>query len=58
VARLASRFDPSHLSLESWVIALLACAVLVLPRQFYMGLEARDRARCPMRVGGWRPIWG
>jgi hypothetical protein len=52
VARLASRFDPSHLSLESWVIALLGCAVLVLPRQFYMGLV--ERAICalrPMRVG-------
>jgi hypothetical protein len=58
VARLASRFDPSHLSLESWVIAL-PVRRLVLPRQFYMGLvEARDLRALPDARWGWRPIWG
>ena len=41
---MAHRFSPAHLSLESAVIAALsACAILVLPRQFYMALlEARE----------------
>jgi len=53
-ALLAPRFDPAHLSLETLVISLLsACAVLVLPRQFYMGLvEARSREDLP------RARWG
>ncbi len=39
IAVLAQRFQPSQLSLETWVIALVsAMAVLVLPRQFYMAL--------------------
>lgn len=39
VATLAANFQPSRLSGETFVIALLAgCAIIALPRQFYMGL--------------------
>ena len=43
-AVLAERFRPAHLSLETLAITVVsACAILVLPRQFYMGLvEARE----------------
>lgn len=43
-AVLSERFRPEHLSLETLAItAVSACAILVLPRQFYMGLvEARE----------------
>jgi Na+/proline symporter/CheY-like chemotaxis protein len=53
-ATLAQRFQPSQLSLETWVIALIsACAVLVLPRQFYMALvEAQEPGDLP------RARWG
>ncbi|MBC2664014.1 PAS-domain containing protein [Novosphingobium flavum] len=44
MALLADRFSPGRISLETGVIVLVsALAVLVLPRQFYMGVaEARD----------------
>ena len=43
-ALLRTNFRPEHLSLETGVIALLAAfAIIILPRQFYMGLvEARQ----------------
>ena len=52
--RLTERFQPSRLSFETWVIALIsACAVLVLPRQFYMALvEAHQPSDLP------RARWG
>ncbi|SDD36990.1 Signal transduction histidine kinase [Sphingomonas sp. YR710] len=38
LAALADRFEPSHLSIEVAVIALIsAMAIVALPRQFYMG---------------------
>ncbi len=54
LGRLAERFHPSRLSLETWVIALIsACAVIVLPRQFYMALvEAQQPSDLP------RARWG
>ncbi|HEY6868952.1 MAG TPA: PAS-domain containing protein, partial [Novosphingobium sp.] len=47
---LADRFRPAHLSFETLAITVVsACAILVLPRQFYMGLveasEPGDLAR-------------
>lgn len=43
---LAERFSPAHLSLETAIITLIsAFAVLVLPRQFYMGLVEAKSAR-------------
>ncbi len=43
-AVLAEQFSPAHLSLEFAVICLISTmAIIVLPRQFYMGLvEAQD----------------
>lgn len=54
VAQLARHFRAEDISLETWVIALIsACAILVLPRQFYMALvEARDVDDLP------RARWG
>lgn len=38
-AVLSSRFDPSNLSIEFGIISLISImAIIVLPRQFYMGL--------------------
>ena len=43
-AQIAERFDPTHLSLDTVAIAMIAAlAIIALPRQFYMGLvEARE----------------
>jgi signal transduction histidine kinase/Na+/proline symporter len=51
---LASQFAPAHVTLETFVIALIsAFAVIVLPRQFYMGLaEAHSSDDLP------RARWG
>jgi Na+/proline symporter len=51
---LARHFRAEDISLETWVIALIsACAILVLPRQFYMALvEAREVDDLP------RARWG
>jgi PAS domain S-box-containing protein len=48
-ALLAERFRPQHLTLDTLVIGLIsACAILVLPRQFYMALvEARQPTDLP-----------
>lgn len=57
-ARLSERFDPVHLSFETLAImAISAFAVLVLPRQFYMGVvEARspgDLAQARFGLAGY-----
>lgn len=54
LAQLARHFRAEDISLETWVIALIsACAILVLPRQFYMALvEAREVDDLP------RARWG
>ncbi|NBC36876.1 hybrid sensor histidine kinase/response regulator [Novosphingobium sp. FSY-8] len=54
LSQLANRFQPGRIGLETMVIsAISALAVLVLPRQFYMGLvEAREPADLP------RARWG
>ncbi|MBN9145192.1 MAG: hybrid sensor histidine kinase/response regulator [Novosphingobium sp. 63-713] len=54
LAQLARHFRAEDISLETGVIALIsACAILVLPRQFYMALvEARDVDDLP------RARWG
>lgn len=54
LAQLALHFRTADISLETGVIALIsACAILVLPRQFYMALvEARDVDDLP------RARWG
>ncbi len=51
---LAGQFSPSHLTLETFVITLISVfAVVVLPRQFYMGLaEAHSPSDLP------RARWG
>ncbi len=51
---LARQFSPSHLTLDTFVITLIsAFAVIVLPRQFYMGLaEAHSPGDLP------RARWG
>lgn len=51
---LADQFSPSHLTLETFVIALIsAFAIIALPRQFYMGLaEAHSPGDLP------RARWG
>lgn len=51
---LARQFSPSHLTLDTFVIALIsAFAIIVLPRQFYMGLaEAHSPDDLP------RARWG
>jgi len=48
-AMLGSRFAPSGLSVETLVILIIStCAVIVLPRQFYMGLvEAQSPEDLP-----------
>lgn len=55
---LAERFRPEHLSFETLAITVVsACAILVLPRQFYMGLveasEPGDLARARTGVAGY-----